>query len=143
MKFPITYAKEFRRVRNEITKATKRAKKWHYREQLKSDQCNQKKSWNVIEGILGQDTMGSSITDLNINVETCTDSLIMADHSNSYFANIGRNLSSSFEDTTEYLAYLTNELCVNFSFVPVSLSDLEIMLKQLSNASPGHDDIPL
>ena len=67
----------------------------------------------------------------------------MADHSNSYFANVGRNLSSSFEDTTEYLAYLPNDLGVNFSFVPVSVSDLEIILKQLSNASPGHDDIPL
>ena len=67
----------------------------------------------------------------------------MAANSNSYFANIGRNLSSSFEDTTEYLAYLPNDLGVNISFVPVSMSDLETILKQLSNASPGHDDIPL
>ena len=101
MKFPITYAKEFRRVRNEITKATKRAKKWHYREQLKSDQCNQKKSWNVIEGILGQEDKGLSNTDLNINGESCTNSLIMANHSNSFFVNVRRNFSCSFEDTTE------------------------------------------
>ena len=67
----------------------------------------------------------------------------MADHSNSYYANVGRNHSSSFEDTTEYLDYLPNDFGVIFSFVSVSLSDIEIILKQLSNASPRHDDIPL
>ena len=66
MKFPITYAEEFGRVRNAVTKATNLAKKRHYHELFKSDQCNQKRSWNVIKGILGQDNKGSSITDLNI-----------------------------------------------------------------------------
>ena len=67
----------------------------------------------------------------------------MADHSKSFFAKVGRNLSSSFEDTTVYLAYLLNDLGVNFSFVPVSLSDHEIILRLLGNALHGHDDVPL
>ena len=113
-----------------------------------------KKSWSLINSLLGKNSKSNQINELKLNNNTITDSTLIAESLNNYFINIGPQLASEISFYEEPDNDLNNEnvsgarLSQNTSF---HLSQIEIhnvysILNNLkankSNKLTGLDKIP-
>ena len=78
-----------------------------------------------------------------INGNTCNDDDIKANYANEFFTNIGHNLGQQFTDNDSYLLYLTNNVSSAFSFEQITLQQIELLVRNFQNNSPGHDDLSI
>ena len=95
----------------------------------------------MIAEVLGNSKSDCNTGDLLINGNTCIDDGIKANHANEFFTNISNNLGQHFFDDDSYLSCLTNNSSTAFSFEQITLQQLELLVKNFQNNSPGRDDL--
>ena len=80
-----------------------------------------------------------------MNEVVLTDEKKIADAFNEYFSNIGTTLNSNFSQASNYEQFLSedNKPSTFFNFIPITMGDLEEVMKNLNSASPGHDELPM
>ena len=106
---------------------------------------NSKKSYNVINEALGRQPRDEKISEITVNGTTFKKKYRGWKHIDEYFSEIGTRLAGNFRDSTDYLNCMTN-LSIRqriFEFTPLTLNDLESVLKSLKCSSPGCDRTPM
>jgi len=76
-------------------KTIRAAKKLYFRNKLRANVNNPKKTWETLNEALGKEKSFSSIDKINIDGNTCTDPPSIANHFNSFFTRIGTDISNS------------------------------------------------
>jgi hypothetical protein len=84
--------KAFKSVYHRVIRA---AKKQHIASKLTENAGNPKKTWQTLNEILGRKGPSDTVTQLNIEGEIVGDKLRVANHFNSFFANVGTKISNS------------------------------------------------
>lgn len=134
---------EFRIQRNKVISMNRRAERIYYKEQLELNDHDIRKSWNVIRDIIGRE--GKHIkkleADFCINGKLISDPLIVANHFNDYFVNIGRSLASKINCNIDPLQYVKPN--PNIIDMPnIDTIAVEHVVSMLKNSAAGHDGVP-
>jgi len=90
----ITKYKLYRNVFNSLVKASK---KMHYHKQLSSNAKNPKKLWETLKEITTGTNTIHGIDKIQVNGETVTDKMKIAEEFNAFFTEVGKKISDSVE----------------------------------------------
>ena len=102
-------------------------------------------SFSVINEALRHHPRYNKILKITVNGNTFKNKVEVTNAFNEYFSETGTSLAGNFRDSTNYLFFMTNQslLQQNFELTPLTLSDLQSILKLLKSSSPGCDGIPI
>ena len=124
--------------RNKLSKTIRNAKQTYY--SYLFAKSNIKKTWSYIYSILKGDKARHIPSQILINDKLITNSKNICDCFNSYFANLGTNLSKGIPSSTNPLNYV-NFLHHSLFFTPTNQFEIEKIISNLKITSPGYDDM--
>ena len=124
-------------------------KKIYYQNLINEYNSDMRKTWGLINNLLGKNKRKEPITSLNINGVLCDDSQTIANEFNTLFSNIPKNLHKKLPKMNEQnrikkcLEFLKNKKIVNnFNFEQTSVDEvLEIIKSFRKKSSTGLDSI--
>ena len=137
----------YKSERNKVNSEMKRAKTVYYQTRIKelSLAKDMKKTWSLINTLLGKGGKSSNIAEININGIIYNDRKQIAEHLNDYFVNIGPTLTAECECLSDYEDLHRNSTDVNSKFNFHTITETNI-LKNLKNLkvskATGADGIP-
>ena len=139
----------YKSYRNSVNIEMRKAKSAYFRGKI--DECStekdSKKTWKLINSLLGRQNKGNRVNELNIDDHIITDSKEMSEAFNDFFINIGPNLASELDDTQStnnintFLDKCNSQTIFKFSKIPVENVLLELKALNISK-STGLDGIP-
>ena len=120
------------------------AEKEYYANQFQNFTANMRKTWRLLNSIINKTNVNDDIKSLSVNDTLITEKKIIVKSLNSYFANIGSQLSNKIPTVS---ANITDSLTHNFknSFAMSETDSVEVtsIINNLKNkASSGYDEIP-
>ena len=129
-----------------VDQSIENAKKKYYHDTFLSQKGDIKKTWSTINDALNRNTKRIDYPkEFVLDNESIADSYSIANHFNSFFANIGVNLSAEIElndDSSNFTDYLINPTLNQFSLHPITGTDVHTIIHNLKNKkSSGNDDI--
>ena len=128
--------------RNKLTSLLRIAERTFHEEQLEINVNDYTKCWKIIKEAVGQNSV---INDENctfhINGNDVNDKQIISDEFNDYFVNIGPNLASNIDNTSNPMEYV-NDILNSISIPTITESEVTDILLSLKNSSAGYDKIP-
>ena len=138
---------EYKSIRNSVTKLKRNAKKSYYKEYFQIHRVNSSSIWKGIKSIVKiNNTIKRDITLINNQGNNISNPLIIANHFNDFFVNIGIEIDKSIPiSTTNYDRYLNN-IISNNSFFLKSTCPEEIgeIIKSLdTKKSSGPNSLPV
>ena len=135
---------KYKENRNKLTYNIKKSKQRHYQKLLAKSKNNSKQTWNVINDLIKKNKKTIELPNkLQINNETITDPLLIANALNKYFSEIG-NLNIGNINYN----YINNNMNIwqqnSFMFYETDIQEIYTIIKNLPNKnSEGHDEIPI
>ena len=145
-KFPITYGKQYKHLRNRVNSQIRAAKANYFKTVLRNNTNNCKQTWKVINELLGRKRYANLPNEFIYNDIKFTDPVSIANQFNNYFVNAGIELSERFPPSDDYKLYLTDVISDYrkfFTFSQVSCLDVENIVRSFKDSSPGADEIPM
>ena len=140
------YTKKYIKYRNIYNKVKRLAKKLYYAHILQTHKNNMKKTWGVINSLIGkQHDKSNIIQSFKINNTLQTDPDIISNSFCKYFTNVGPNLANKIPNS-DYDAthFVTKKITQNMFMVPTDPNEVSQIINQLNNkTSCGHDGISL
>ena len=128
-----------------LKKLIRQAKIKYYSDQFDKNKLNIRHTWSTIKEILNKCKDKKDFpTFFTIKGENITDKTDISNSFNSFFANIGANLSNDIKymDNKTVSSYLKQRVVSSFRFECVNKTDVTKMIKNLaSKNSSGHDGI--
>ena len=135
------------KIKKIIKKNIGNAKHIFYHNVFKSYKTYMKKTWSMINETLNRKKNKNDLpTEFLVNDHCISNPKIIADSFNTYFVNIGSNLSSKIylrDHSLSFNNYLTSRTESRFNFSTISVEEvLSIINNNLDNKnSSGYDDI--
>lgn len=128
--------------RNSLNKIINKQKHNFYKQQIEANQNNFKKLYKILnEAVDGVNIANDSLEIKNDNNEPFNSKKDMANHCNSFFANIGLEMLKKIKDPIEEFQIQCNTLSSMF-LKPVHENDIVMHIKSLkNNCAPGPDGI--
>jgi hypothetical protein len=109
---------------------------------FKQNKNNTKRSWAVIKEVINKKHNISISNKFEVGNEYVTDSKMIADHFNSFFSNIGKNLASKIPPSNiDPIIYCGHSNCHSIVIDAFTESEVTNIIKLLKNASSGSDGI--
>ena len=129
-----------------IKKNIENAKHIFHHNVFKSCKTDMKKIWGIINETLNRNTNKNDLpTEFLVNDHCISNSKIIADSFNTYFMNIGSNLSSTLnlrDHSLSFNNYLTSRTESRFNYSTISVEKVLSIINNLGNKnSSGYDDI--
>ena len=102
-----------------------------------------KKTWNMINQIIGRNKKDNQQTVFKKGTDLVTSPIEIANEFNKFFVNIGPKLAKEINNSgKDYFEYMNNPLCENIYMKHIVETEIiKIISKFNKNKSPGHDDI--
>ena len=142
-KHPLTYGLEYRSMRNRVTSEIKKSKCLYYKSSLENHTGNPKKTWGIVNDILGRNKEKGVIKEVVVNDESIKDKLSIAQSFNDYFSSIASFLANNIPPSqTDPLFYVPRRNDIKFDFKILSWSEVKDIIDSLNNSASGIDDIP-
>ena len=143
-KYPLTYALEYKTLRNHVSNEIKKAKNNYY--QGKFIQCSgdSKKTWRNINNLTNKKSKKNDISEINVNNEIITRPSEIACRFNNYFSNVAETLAENIphDNAHSFEDYLGERNEANLEIPLLSSIDLESIVNSLKDSSGGFDEIP-
>lgn len=138
---------KFKSKRNKVNSEIKKAKIVYYQTKFSelSLAKDMKKTWSLVNTLLGKGGKSSNIAEININGNIYNQCEHIAEHLNDYFINIGPTLAAESACSSDYDELLHNLTDVNsqFKFHTITESNILKHLKNLKvSKATGVDQIP-
>ena len=142
---PITFGTMYRAIRNKVNNAVRDAKRNYYLFNLIQSERNPKKTWEVLNEILGRNpNKNCNISKLITPNGTVTQPMDISNGLNNYFSSIGQDLNHNVPPASKnFNEYMLPATECKFEFTPVTEEEVIKLVTSLNNASAGHDGIPM
>ena len=144
-KKPITYGPEYRQCRNKVNNLIKSAKKLYYRNKFLSVQNNSKKTWKILNELLGRGGEKECLNKIMDNNNVTTDEKKIANIMNDHFTNVPLKIASSLSNPSnlDYRYYLRGNYFHSFFLQPLNVHQIiKITLEFNNTPSEGYLGIP-
>ena len=140
-KWPLTYEKQFKTYRNMLTSIIREAKSKNNKNTLEKNKGDAKKTWEMLNNLLGKDRKRNADTYVNQGVNL-TDSFDIADGFNNYFSSVAENLAERIEEPrTHFSNYLPPPVPFSFYLRPTTSVEISNIITTMKKKSPGYDDV--
>ena len=129
-----------------VDQSIENAKRKYYYDTFMSQKDDIKKTWSTINDALNRNTKRIDYPkEFILDNQSFVDSYSIANHFNSFFTNIGINLSARIElndNSSNFTDYLIEPRLNQFSLNQITESDVHTIIHNLKNKkSSGNDDI--
>ena len=150
VKRPLTYANEYKHLRNRVTSLIRNAKSKYFKDKLNSSSGDSKKTWNVINEIIRPKTVHYQDKFSNISIndnqvienDFITNPYDIVNKFNSYFTKIGSVLSSKIAHSNFSCTHFMGQRNPNiFSFRTVNETEISSLIQGLEDAAAGYDEM--
>ena len=135
---------KYKKYRNKFNSLKVIAKKNYYQQQLNTAKNNMKKTWSIINELIGKASKKQNLpSQFKEGVDIITDENEIANRFNKYFTNVGPSLSKKIPKTpNSFNKYLNNNYVESIFLDPITTTEVENELKKLNpNKGSGLDDI--
>jgi len=133
----------FKNYRNHLTKLIKIVKNNYYKKQLENTENDFKNTWKIINEAAGLKTSKSSkINSIHLNGRNIDNSKEIAEEFNSYFINVGMNMSKQTKNSINLETNNLYNVPSSMFIPPIEKKDIIMLINRLnSNSAPGIDGI--
>ena len=143
-KYPITYGKSFRKLRNKIANEIRNSKIKYFSEKLNSCSSDTSETWKVINTILNRKKEKTKINEFMINGNSESNTEIIAESFNDHYSDVGTRLAADLPASpVSYRYFLGVRTDAEFLFESVTREKIKCTVGSLKNCSAGYDDIPM
>ena len=137
----------FKKYTNKLTKLKALSKKLYYSKELKNNQNDPRKTWDVIRSALPASNKRSTDTPQSLKINECrtNDPQKIADHFNEFFFSIGANLANSVDnsDPKSFLKYLSQRVSPSIYLDTPDFTEVYNAINSLNiNKATGYDNTP-
>ena len=143
---PITFGPQYRSCRNRLNNLIKSTKRRYFRSKLHNSMSDSKKTWNILNELLGRNTKSKhNLSRINDGVGITTDGERIASILNSHFVNTPNIIADSIrnQQRPDFHEFLSGNFPQSFYLCPLTSSNICEIVSQLKNTSSGgHLDIP-
>ena len=132
----------YKSYKRKLSNLLQKAERMHYHDLLDQNQYNSKKLWSVIKDIISKKKKDSKPPQFKISNKIETSKSAIANSFNSFFVNIGPDLSKKISPTDiDPLTYIKESNAHSIFMSPVTTDEVQRNIITLKNASAGHDNI--
>jgi hypothetical protein len=132
----------YRRYKNILKKLIFLAKKTYYRDQLHKHRNNIKKTWEVLKAAIGHSNTRATLNCALVGHNLTTDTAIIGDSINHYFANVGSSLDAMIPaSNVNPTSFLRGQHVGSLYLLPVTKEEILSCLLKLKDSSAGHDHL--
>ena len=114
-----------------------------YRSKLTTDSIDNKKSWKVINDIVGRCTRGSIPDSFYVYGNLVSDPEIITNEFNRHFTYVGESLARCFTASDDFAGYLNAAVNTRFVFKPATCGEITKIVTSFESSSPGIEDLPM
>lgn len=140
-KWPITYGPTFKKYRNTLTSLLRTARANYFKSKLSENEGDVRKTWGIINDLMGKDSH-SSVNSINFNGKILSNNKDIAEEFNKYFSNVANTLAQNIAPSpVPFTRYLPDPSPHSFFIQPTTEREIQCVIDNLKNTSPGHDDI--
>lgn len=141
-KWPLTYGKIFKEYRNSLTSVIRSAKENYYKLKLENSSGNAKKTWDIINAIMGKSNSYKLPDSMSFQDNVSRDKKEIAESFNEYFCNIANYLAMNIQEPLfPYTDYLPEPVPFSFFLCPTSTVEVKTITSNLKLTAAGFDDI--
>ena len=131
--------KNYKTILNRLLRS---AERMHYDELLQCHRHNSKKTWAILKEVINKKRSHTTASHFIIGNKVETDSVIISNRFNNYFANIGKDLARKIPiSPVDPVSYIRNSNPETIFLSNVDIYEVERIIRSLKNVSPGHDGI--
>jgi len=126
-----------------LNKVKRKAKNSHINSILKENFRNMKKTWQIINTLMGKESDKTTITMLKVNGVQITNPKVITETFAEYFAHVGKVQSQNIATTNiKSYKYCTLNSDKSIYLIPTDMYEIvDIITKMKASKSKGHDDI--
>ena len=132
---------KYKIYKTNLNRLLKIVERQHYQEIFKQHKNNARKLWSVIKEVINKKKLIQEQSCFKIGNELVSDKGIIASKFNSYFNNVGKQISDKIPasniDPLSYIKEVSNSIFL----LPVSKTEVERIILNLKNVSPGYDSV--
>lgn len=126
--------KRYKSYKNKLNTILRNTEKQFYKEQLYSNQCDTKRTWNIINNLLKRDKKSVLTEKLFHNGQYIVDTKNISNIFNNYFSNVGENLASQIENVNvDHMHFMKNKANKTLYLSPVSENDIIDVVNKFKN----------
>ena len=135
----------YRQLRNKATKMNKEAERAYFMNKIHASEGNLKETWKTINKLVNKRSRTTTISSLNVDGNSFTDPIGIANSMNQFFCNFGDELSKDIPDTENSLlmgAHTINPSKATFIFAPVVSEQVVLAMNKIKTSyGYGLDEI--
>ena len=131
----------YKRYKNKLLKILKQAEKLHYQELFGKYRTNLKKTWQIIKVLINKQRSISLQKKFKFGDEIITNSQQICEKFNDFFINIGPNLNKDIPCQNKLAVDYVEKIPESIFLNPVDENEVEAMINNLKESSPGWDAI--
>ena len=132
----------YKKYRNRLNKLLHIAEKEHYNQLILNTKNNLKKSWQILKEIINKKKSSGCSSRFLVNNKIITNKIDICNGFNTFFINIGPTLARKIPDTGKSpLNFMKNRVFDSMYVNEVTLEELDSVIKNLKESSPGWDEI--
>ena len=140
------FYEQYKTYRNLLSTLMKQSKQIYYTKYFENNWSNIKNTWKGIKTIISIKNITTTVPhSIEFNNRTITDSTVMSNILNNYFASIAKktnsNIKFSLKHYTDYLSYTSTN---TFFLTPTDKNEISFIISSLdSHKSSGSNSIPV
>ena len=135
----------FNHYRNTLKKSMIHAKRFYYKNMFDRFKHDMKKTWSIISETLSRNKQNHSLPEtMTINGQDCSNTQVIAEHFNTFFATIGAQNEAHIRthQGSHFRDYLTRHTEARFAFHEIHNYETIRIIKNIKlSSSNGHDGI--
>ena len=132
-----------KRMRNTLNRILRKAERDHYAALLLEHRNNLKKSWSIINNVLGRKETNSAASMFTVDGSLTSDPEDIVNGFNNFFASVGEALADKIPHShdNDPLTYIHDRVEASFFLSPTDPDEVASILRSLKKSSPGWDDL--
>ena len=133
----------YKSLKRTVRCALRRAEKEYYNTQLEANRNNMKKTWEILNGLMGRGRKKSQVTEINVGNRTIGNAHEITEEMNLHFATVGKKIEDEIPlSTIGCQSFLRETHRESLFFTPVTEAEVYVCMSKLRNSSSGPDKIP-
>ena len=134
--------REYKQYKTNLSRIMKSMERKHYQDLLYFNRNNTRKTWSIIKEVINKKSQSKSPVHFKFGDRLVSDKGIIASKFNHYFNNVGCELAKKIPHSDlNPLNYMGNFQDNSIYLAPADDSEVEKVILNLKNASPGCDSI--
>ena len=132
----------YKSLKRTVRKVLRQSQRDYYHRQIEENSNNIKKTWEILNSLLGRTTRKGQVTELKIDNRTITNPQEIVNNLNNHFSNIGNKIIQAIPPSPlDSHSFLRGSYQQSIFFNPVTEAEVLICISDLKNCSPGCDGL--